>query len=184
MTHWKKLTNPDYLGAYAIETDDIIATIKVVKNELVTGPDGKKEECTVAYFEENGIKPMILNATNCKTISKLYKTPYIEEWAGRKIAIYKEEVRAFGELVEALRIRSTVPKVKVKSKTYVCADCGCVVEPFGNATATQIAQRAQDRFGKVLCAECGKKAAEDKLAAETEATDAMAALDAIEEGKA
>ena len=48
-THWKKLTNPDYLGSYALEDGkDMIVTIKEVKQELITGQKGTKEECVVA----------------------------------------------------------------------------------------------------------------------------------------
>ena len=83
-THWKKLTNPNYLGAYSIENgQDLILTIKYVQEEKVIGPDGKKDDCVVCHFSEN-VKPMILNATNMKTITKLYKTPYIEEWTSKK----------------------------------------------------------------------------------------------------
>ena len=72
-THWKKLNNPDYLGAYALTPgQDLIATIKTVGKEIVTGPDGKKEECMVVHFMESNIKPLILNATNAKTIQKIY----------------------------------------------------------------------------------------------------------------
>ena len=47
MTHWKKLTNPDYLGAYSIEDGkDLILTIAYVRQEKVIGTDGKKEDCT------------------------------------------------------------------------------------------------------------------------------------------
>ena len=42
-THWKKLQNPDYLGAYALENGkDLIATIKTVGLEMIIGADGKK----------------------------------------------------------------------------------------------------------------------------------------------
>ena len=72
LTHWKKLTNPNYLGAYSFsEGEEKILTIKEVKTELVKGEDGKDEQCTIAYFAENE-KPMILNKTNCKIIQKLY----------------------------------------------------------------------------------------------------------------
>ena len=68
-THWKKLTNPNYLGAYSIENgQDLILTIKYVQEEKVIGTDGKKDDCVVCYFVENA-KPMILNATNMKTIT-------------------------------------------------------------------------------------------------------------------
>lgn len=86
MTHWKKLTNPDYIGAYAIEDGkDLVLTIAYVRQESVIGSDGKKEECIVCHFSEKDAKPMILNVTNCKTISKLYGTPLIEQWAGKKV---------------------------------------------------------------------------------------------------
>lgn len=181
-THWKRLTNPDYLGAYALnEGQDVVATIKFVRAEKVVGPDGKKEECTVAHFQEDNIKPMILNATNCKTITKLYKTPYIEEWANRKIQIFVDKVKAFGEVVEALRIRPYVPKVVVTKSDYpvLCSDCGSVIQAFGKMTAAQTAQYTQDKYGKPLCAECAKKAAEDKTNVENEARDMSSALDEI-----
>lgn len=112
-THWKKLNNPDYLGAWALEPgQDMIVTIKVVRRETVTGADGKKEDCTILHFAERGVKPMILNVTNAKTIAKLYKTPYIEEWVGCKIQIYVEQVKAFGDVTDALRIRNKIPTQK------------------------------------------------------------------------
>ena len=48
-THWKRLENPNYIGAYSLdegENRDVKIT-KVIR-ELVTGTGGKKEECTVA----------------------------------------------------------------------------------------------------------------------------------------
>ena len=166
-THWKKLNNPDYLGAYALEPgQDLIATIKAVRKEMVTGADGKKEECTVVHFEEKDIKPLILNSTNAKTIQKLYKTPYIEEWQGRKIQLYVETVRAFGEMVEALRIRPSIPKITgpVSSEPVMCADCGAEVSAFGKMNAAQMADYTYSKYGKSLCSECAKVQAE-KLAA-------------------
>lgn len=160
-THWKKLTNPDYLGAYALEPgQEIIGTIKSVTREMVTGPDGKKEECTILRFMEN-IKPMIVNTTNAKTIQKLYKTPYIEEWQGRKIQLYTDKVRAFGEVVEALRIRPTIPKQAepIKDEPIKCADCGQVITEYGKNTAQQMAKYTYEKYGKYLCSDCATKEA-------------------------
>lgn len=112
LTHWKKLHNPDYLGAYALDPGkDIVVTIREVKNEVIIGADGKKEECIVAYFQGD-VKPMILNATNSKSITKLLGTPYIEQWAGKSIQLYAAKVSAFGEQVEALRVRPKLPELK------------------------------------------------------------------------
>ena len=109
-THWKLLTNPNYLGAYSLDPDkqEITLTIKSVTKELVKGTDGKEDQCTVAHFQEGG-KPMILNKTNCKMITRLYETPYIEEWTGAQITIYAAKVKAFGDTVDALRIRDKRP---------------------------------------------------------------------------
>lgn len=154
-THWKKLHNPDYIGAYALEPGkDLILTIKTVKNEIVQGPDGKKEECMVMTFVEPS-KPMIVNATNAKTIEKLYKTPYIEEWNGKKIQLFVDKVKAFGEVTEALRIRPKIPTQTVINKN--CADCGETINGFGTNTAEQIAQYTLKKYGKSICSECAAK---------------------------
>lgn len=109
-THWKKLHNPDYLGAYSLnQGEDMILTIDYVKNEIVTNPDGRKEECPVVHFTEKE-KPMILNVTNMKTISKIAGSPYVEDWHGIKIQLYTALVKAFGEEMEALRIRPKAPQ--------------------------------------------------------------------------
>lgn len=118
LTHWKKMINPDYLGAYALDPgQELIVTIKIVRIEKVTGPDGKSEELPVAHFNESGIKPMVLNATNMKTITKVHGTPYIEQWSGKAITLYVDKVKAFGDVVEALRIRPVAPKLELPELT-------------------------------------------------------------------
>jgi len=110
-THWKRLMNPDYIGAYSLpEGEDLTVTIDYVVREQITGTGGKKEECTVAHLVKN--KPFILNATNSKSIAKLYGV-YIEDWAGKKITLYATTTRMGGETVECLRIR---PKVAERRK--------------------------------------------------------------------
>ena len=157
-THWKKLINPDYLGAYSLDPGkDMVLTIRQVKKELITGTDGKKEECIVCYWQEEQ-KPMILNVTNCKMIAKLLKTPYIERWAGHRIQIGAEVVSAFGEKVEALRVRKTLPE----EAKVACEECGQFIQPAFNMSVTQLAAYTKKKYGKVLCAECAqaKKEAE------------------------
>ena len=169
MTHWKKLTNPNYLGSYSLEDgQDLILTIDYVAEELVIGADGKKENCVVAHFVEDS-KPMILNSTNMKTITRIYKTPYIEAWHGKKIQIYSAKVKAFGETVDALRIREYAPK----EKEYRCADCGMIIKPFGKMSAAAVAESTMKRYGEYLCAECGAEHKKQKGAGEA-AQDALA----------
>ena len=157
LTHWKKLTNPDYLGAYALEPgQDLIVTIKSVANEVVTGTDGKKETCSVMHFTED-VKPLVLNATNSKAITKLLKTPYIEQWTGRKIQLYVEKgIKAFGDIVDAIRVRPFLPV----EKELNCADCGGTIVAFGKMTAEVMAQYTLKKYGRMLCSECAQKEAE------------------------
>ena len=156
LTHWKKLTNPDYLGAYAlVPGQDLIVTIKSLANEGVVGTDGKKETCSVMHFAEN-VKPLVLNATNSKTISKLLKTPYSEEWVGRRIQLYVEQnIKAFGEFVDAIRVRPFLPL----EKELLCADCGKKIEAFGKTSAEVVAKHTLNTYGRMLCSECATKAA-------------------------
>lgn len=110
LTHWKMLINPGYLGVYSLDNGkDMTLTIGNVVREVVTSTGGKKEECTVVHFKEKQ-KPMILNRTNSKMIQKIYGTPYIEEWAGKKITVYASTTKLAGEEVECLRIRPAIPQ--------------------------------------------------------------------------
>lgn len=173
-THWKKLYNPDYLGSYSLTPgEDMVVTIKSLNSEMVTGTDGKKEECMVLRFTDAD-KPMILNATNAKMITKIHKTPYKEEWVGKRIQLYAKDVKAFGEVVEALRIRPFVPKDAPKQDDkLICCDCGCDITGYDNYTALQIAKSTQQKYGDMLCVDCGSKRkdsgkAVDALAGKTE----------------
>jgi hypothetical protein len=61
---------------------------------------------------------MILNATNQKTMTKLFGSPFIEDWAGQKMTLYVARIRAFGETVDALRVRETKPKLPELTPTH------------------------------------------------------------------
>jgi hypothetical protein len=109
LTHWKKLTKSDYLGAYSLEPGkDLVLTIKSCAVETVKGEGGKQEELLVIRFAE-AVKPMICNKTNAKIITKIHKTPYIEQWSGKSIQLYSKQVDAFGTTTDALRVREVIP---------------------------------------------------------------------------
>lgn len=120
-THWKKLTNPDYLGSYDFaEGEERIVTVAKIELKEVTGPDGKKDHCTIATFKE-AYKPMIINSTNAKAITKLAGSPYIEDWTGLQFKIVVTKVKAFGDIVDALRIKSekvVKPKLELNTPNF------------------------------------------------------------------
>ena len=109
--HWKKVFNSDYLGSCDLEDGkDLKTIIKSVRVQEVKGSDGKKQNCNVATFADPKIKPMILNVTNCKIVKKFAGSPYIDDWNNIPIQIYiKDDIKAFGEVTEGLRIRPAQP---------------------------------------------------------------------------
>jgi len=104
-THWRKLVNNNYIGAHDLTSgQELKVTIESITKEMVKSPDGKDEEVVVCRIK-SAKKPMILNKTNLKMIAKLHG-PYIEDWKDKTVVLYVAKVRAFGELVEALRIKN------------------------------------------------------------------------------
>lgn len=155
LTHWKSMDNPDYLGAYAFQPgEEKVATIREVVVEGVAGTDGKKESKAVCYFEEPDIKKMVLNTTNRKMISKVLQTPYVEKWQGKRIVLGVENVSAFGEKVDAVRVLKKRPQLQ----DAVCTDCGQIIGASGKFTAKQIAQSTINTYGRALCMDCAKEA--------------------------
>lgn len=150
-THWKKLTNPNYLGSYAFQPgEEKTVTIKEVKQEIVQNQNGK-EECTVAYFVED-VKPLILNKTNCDMIAKVWGSPYIEDWNGKQITLKVKKVSAFGDMVDAVRVSKERPEEEI-----LCEVCGNPIEPASGRTAKEIATATKTKYGKCMCVECARK---------------------------
>ena len=159
MTHWKAMTDAQYLGAYSLDDgEDIVLTIKEVKKEPVVGADGKREDCPVCYWRENQ-KPMILNVTNMKMIAKLAGSPYIEKWPGTAVKIGTEKVRAFGTVTDALRIRDEKPTKAAKDEPVACENCGQIIQACFGMTASQWAAYSKKQLGKCLCEDCSNKEA-------------------------
>jgi hypothetical protein len=109
--HWHKVFLSEYLGSADLdEGQDLKTIIREVTVKAVKGQDGKNQDRNVATFMDPKIKPMILNATNCRTIKRFTGTPYINLWKNVAVQIYIDPaVRAFGDTVEGLRIRPTQP---------------------------------------------------------------------------
>lgn len=166
-----KYVDSDYLGSGQLDLDqDYILTIdKLWQGRISTG--GKAEQQIVISFKErtvNGVevKPMILNATNRRTLKTLYGSDSAAVLEGKQIIIYVETgVRdpRTGGTTEGLRIRARRP-TPTEPKTFICADCGNTIHDIQGFSAAQIAATTERRYGVTLCAECSSKR---KSAAET-----------------
>ncbi len=144
ITHWKKVMNPKYLGSWSVQPGtELIATIKEIKPETIVGEGGKKDGRNVAYFHEN-IKPMVLNATNSKTITKLAGSPGVEKWPGLKIQIYVTTIqdKITKEDIETLRIRDVAPREQVDNSAAISTIQGCMTLADLQATYTGLPKSA------------------------------------------
>lgn len=113
-THFKLLRNPNYVGSWDLADEngifiDKAVTIVEAKKEMVHDGKGGEAECAVAYLKE--CKPLVLNATNLKAISKALGSEYIEDWYGKRITLTVKKVKAFGEFHNAIRVAVTAPKL-------------------------------------------------------------------------
>jgi len=165
-THFKKLDNPNYIGAYAFQPGEKkTLTVAKVTREVITGMEGKKEECTLVYWREKE-KPLILNATNGKMIAKVVGSPYIEEWAGKRVVLGVEKVKAFGEVVDAVRVQKDKPAQVAPAeppKDHFCADCGIVIADSGGFAAQKIVAAGMKRYGVAVCLDCADNRARGTL---------------------
>lgn len=176
-THWKKVvSDPNYLGeADFNEGEEKIATIaRVARDEVVVTAEGKSKKAVV-YFQEQ-LKPMILNVARSKAIEKVAGSPYFEDWPGVKIQLYIEHgIKAFGDVVSAVRVRPRRPVVK---KPVLCADCGSEIQGDGGRSSEYIAVYTKKKYGACLCSSCATARAEAKSNQKEGEMNAQAEIDA------
>jgi len=173
-TPWKKIvSDPNYIGeADFREGEEKILTIKNVnQNETVTTAEGKSQKA-VLHFVEPGNKPMILNVARSKAIEKVTKSKFVEDWPGFKIQLYIEDgIKAFGEVVSAVRVRPFKPKEPKHEPIPPCTDCGGEIKAAMGKSAEFMAAYTTRHYGVPLCAECAqirKNGAESAPDEETE----------------
>lgn len=151
--------NPNYLGSWDLDElpnrEATLTIARIVDEDVVT--NGTKEKCTVCYWTDKAFKPMIWNITNKKMVAKLYHTKDTEKLVGKSVVVGVEQVKAFGDVHDALRIRKRIPKVEEAVK---CADCGSDIQGAMGKGAAYIASYTQKKFGVCLCFDCAQKRAE------------------------
>ena len=118
-THWKKLTNPNYLGSWDVEKDSLEVTVNEIVTEDFYVPGEGDSSGVVMYFKEKD-KGMILNKTNLKAMESITGSSYVEDWIDQKILLKVDKVKAFGEVVDALRIHK-YSKQKITAKRFEAA---------------------------------------------------------------
>jgi hypothetical protein len=116
-THYRKAFDSPYLSSADI-VEPTVLTVKGVRLEA-DRTKKTKDKFNTAYFVEREIrpgeplKPMILNATNSKTMKGLTGSAFIDDWNDVRITVYVDHNVKFGkENVEGLRISPEAPTRK------------------------------------------------------------------------
>ena len=101
---------------------------------------------------------MILNVARSKNIEKVAGSGYFEDWPGVKIQLYIEHgIKAFGEIVSAVRVRPFKPRVQQQEPVPPCADCGGEITSAMGKDARWLAGYTMKHYGAALCADCAQK---------------------------
>lgn len=185
-----QLRDSDYLGAEDLDDNiEPVLTIQHIYNAMVTLQRGKERKDVITFVEESvpGIKvvrPLIVNATNRKTLRKIYRAVTAENLEGKRIQLYLEHnVRdpSTGDKVDGIRIRPKVPSAK-SAEVVMCEMCKKPITAFGQYSAEQMVQISKERFnGRCVCATCGaelKKQLEAEAAAQAAQTESKEEADA------
>jgi hypothetical protein len=116
-THYRKAFDSPYLASADI-VEPTVLTVHHVTLEI-DRTKKTKDKFNTAHFVEKFIrpgeplKPMILNATNSKTMKGLTGSAFIDDWNGVRITVYVDPAVRFGkDTVEGLRINSRPPEEK------------------------------------------------------------------------
>jgi hypothetical protein len=114
-THYRKAFDSPYLSSADI-VEPVILTVARVSLDIDKAK--KKDLFNTAYFIEKEIrpgealKPMILNATNSRTMKGLAGSPFIDDWKNIPVTIYVDNSVRFGkDTVEGLRISTERPNI-------------------------------------------------------------------------
>tara|TARA_R110000787_G_scaffold167889_2_gene280858 strand:- start:6122 stop:6631 length:510 start_codon:yes stop_codon:yes gene_type:complete len=143
-THYRKAFKSDHLGCADLEDfiesgSNLVFTISHVNQERGAKVAGKKIDANIAYFVEN-IKPLVLNATNSKTVSKLAGSVFVENWKSIPVQLYIDpSVSMKGQVTGGVRVSTN----KIKPRQVITRDC----QQWNNAIA---AYKRDGNFNAVL----------------------------------
>lgn len=162
--HWKKIvSDPNFIGEgdFAPGEEKVLTILRVNQSETVTTAEGKSKKAVV-HWKEPGNKPMILNVARSKAIEKVAGSGYLEDWPGVAVQLFIEHgIKAFGEVVSAVRVRPFKPRIKAQEPIPKCADCGSEIVPAVGKDARWLAAYTTQKYGVPLCAACAQKRAEE-----------------------
>lgn len=112
--HYRKLLPSDYIGHWDIGETDQTLTIERVESREIYVPEAGKDQIKAVIVFQEAKKHWVANRTNLDRIAEIHG-PETDDWHGKKITLYVTKVKAFGGMVDAVRVR--VPEKTIKGAT-------------------------------------------------------------------
>ncbi len=168
-----QMRESEYLGAEDIDDGvEPILTIAGLWNGTVTLQRGKENKDVLSFAEERvpgirTVRPLIINATNRKTLRKIYGDVRASTLIGKQIQLYIDHnVRdpQDGGKTDGIRIRNYKPRAQQAAPVPPCTDCKGEIIAATGKDARWVAAYTTKRYQVPLCAACAQKR---KEAAET-----------------
>ena len=161
-THYRKAFNSPYLSSGDIVEPTVLTIQKV---ELLPDKTKRtKDKHNTAFFTEKEIrpdeklKPMILNATNSRTMKDLTGSAFIDDWQNVSVTIYVDKNVRFGrETMEGLRISKEPPRVQkhnLEPGTAMWNNAITAYHRDGNLNKVKERVNISPENEKLLLAEC------------------------------
>lgn len=154
LNSWEKIIDPNFISAELIGTEgaEKVVTIKDIDfAECYDEQTKHKVSKQTVFFEE--CKPMVLNKTNAKALKKLF-SPNSDNPAdaiGHKVILKVEKIKAFGKVVEAIRVK--------EYSEEKCSDCGKAIMPAAGKSVAELIEISKRNCGRQLCLSCMQKVA-------------------------
>ena len=160
-THFRKAFDSPYLSSADIVGPTVLTIARVTLEADKTKKT--KDVFNTAYFAERELrpgeklKPMILNATNSKTLRNLVGSPFIEDWQQVKVTVYVDQNVKFGkDVMEGLRISPKAPVVAylTPDSTKAWANAKAAFMRDGNLDAVLARATMTEEHQRQLREEC------------------------------
>ena len=172
-----QMRESEYLGAEDIDDGiEPVVTIAGLWNGTVTTQRGKENKDVLSFAEERVpgirlVRPLIINATNRKTLRKLYGDCKASTLTGKPIQLYIDHnVRdpQDGGKTDGIRIRAHKPREVQTLEIPKCTDCGGEIKEAFGKDARRMAAYTVKKYGVPLCADCAQKRKDAEQEPQTE----------------
>lgn len=150
-----EILDPNFINSELIGEigSEKVVTIKGFETaDYYDSKQGRKASGAAVLFEE--CLPLLLNATNTKTLKRLFSpnSDNTENAIGHKIILYVTETHkpggSRGEMTNCIRIK--------EYSEEKCPVCGKAILPYAGKTVAEIKEISMRNLGKVMCGSCMK----------------------------